>query len=174
MKFIKSYTIFQFVCLIYFFTFMVTASPILPPSPKFNPENIETSPKAASQTPLSSPSIAVATFTNPTNISTAVTGRIEFTKISLNKTHVSGQLNSGIFDTVVENYQFKIIDRSKTLLYDLTADGLNKWSVNVNESGTTPFEYDFDNLSISKIVDQFFEISHHKKGIVGMTMIKAI
>lgn len=179
MKYNKIFTIFP-ICLIYFFLYMVIASPIS--LPEFDPENIEKSATSASTTSApspspspsssSSPSAAIAVFTNPSNSSTAVTGQIKFTKTSQNKTNVSGKLDSGIFDKVAANYQFKIVDRSKTLIYDLTAGGLNKWSV--NSTGTTPFRHDFDKLLISKIVDQFFEISHHKKGIVSMTIVKSI
>jgi hypothetical protein len=171
MRYNKIFTIFQFICLIYFFSFTVIASPI----PEFDPENDEKATTTISTTPPTltpSPSAAIAIFTNPSNSSTAVTGQIKFTSIPQNKTNVSGKLNSGIFDKIVANYQFKIVDRSKTLIYDLTTGGLNKWSVNL--TGTTPFQHDFDKLLISKIVDQFFEISHHKKGIVSMTIIKSL
>ncbi|CAB4429707.1 unnamed protein product [Rhizophagus irregularis] len=176
MRYNKIFTIFP-ICLIYFLLYTVIASPIS--LPEFDLENIE---KAATSAPTtsapsssssSSPSAAIAVFTNPSNSSTAVTGQIKFTKTSQNKTNVSGKLDSGIFDKVAANYQFKIVDRSKILIYDLTTDGLNKWSV-VNSTGTTPFQHDFDKLLISKIVDQFFEISHHKKGIVSMTIVKSI
>ena len=170
MKFNIIFTIFQFTCLIYFFSFTVIASPIS--LPEFAPEIIEKAQESTTNTlPSSVPSSSlIANFTNPSNTSTAVTGQITFTKLSQNKTRVSGKLNSGIFDTVVANYDFKIVDRSKTLLYDLTADGLTGWKV--ESSGTTPFQHEFDKLSIDKIVNQFFEISHHKKGTVGMTIIK--
>ncbi|CAG8626508.1 13588_t:CDS:2 [Funneliformis caledonium] len=92
--------------------------------------------------------------------------------ISQNKTNVSGKLDSGIFDPEAAYYHFKIIDRSKNLLYDLTADGLTEWSVEV--PGTTSFKHDFDKLPIDKIVEQFLEVSHSKKGTIGMTMIKPI
>ncbi|GBB89266.1 hypothetical protein RclHR1_15960004 [Rhizophagus clarus] len=177
MKYDRIFTIFQFICLIYFISLTVIASPIS--LPEFDPGDNEeatttttTSVPSPSPLPSSSPSAAMAVFTNPSNSSTAVTGQIKFTKISQNITNVNGKLDSGIFDKVVANYQFKIIDRSKTLIYDLTAGGLNEWSVNL--TGTTPFQHDFDKLIFSKIIDQFFEISHHKKGTVSMTIIKSI
>ncbi|CAG8455496.1 8223_t:CDS:2 [Funneliformis mosseae] len=116
------------------------------------------------------PSLAI--FTNPSQYPTAITGQIRFNSISQNKTNVSGKLDSGIFDPEAAYYHFKIIDRSKNLLYDLTADGLTEWSVEV--PGTTSFKHDFDKLPIDKIVEQFLEVSHSKKGTIGMTMIKPI
>ncbi|CAI2183846.1 13275_t:CDS:2, partial [Funneliformis geosporum] len=115
---------------------------------------------------------AEAIFENPSKLPTVITGHIRFTSISQNKTNVSGKLDSGIFDQEAAYYHFKIIDRSKKLIYDLTADGLTEWSVKV--PGTTSFQHDFDKLPIIEIVDQFFEVNHSKKGTVGMTMIKPI
>ncbi|GES88790.1 hypothetical protein GLOIN_2v1604326 [Rhizophagus clarus] len=138
MKYDRIFTIFQFICLIYFISLTVIASPIS--LPEFDPGDNEeatttttTSVPSPSPLPSSSPSAAMAVFTNPSNSSTAVTGQIKFTKISQNITNVN-------------------------------AGGLNEWSVNL--TGTTPFQHDFDKLIFSKIIDQFFEISHHKKGTV--------
>jgi hypothetical protein len=178
MRYNKSFAIFQLICL---FSFMVTTNSLpVAPSEKATKTSstsslsstltVASTTTSQASTPL--PTAAIANFTNPSNLPTAVTGQITFIKIPQNKTNVKGRLDSGIFDKIATNYQFKVVDRSKKLLYDLTANGLTNWSV--VGTGTSSFQHDFDKLSISKIVNQFFVISHHKKGTVGMTIIKAI
>ncbi|RHZ78215.1 hypothetical protein Glove_166g155 [Diversispora epigaea] len=155
-----------------------------------NEQNLKTT-----KNTLSSPSDIIinnaeAQFMNPKHSITIIEGIFKFKAIkntntlintghesdennrNCNKTLITGQINTGIFDKISANYMIQIVDRSKNLIYDLTS---NKPFINNNLIVEVPkikyFEYTF-NVKIDKIVDELLQISHRTKGIIGVAVIK--
>lgn len=123
-------------------------------------------------------------FTNPKKSPTMVEGVFKFKAIKItsinsnktdhdesddndNKTLITGQINTGIFDPVATNYMIYIVDRSKNLIFDLTSEN----NLIVEIPGIKCSEHVFD-VNIDSIVNQLLQISHRTEGIIGVGVIK--